>query len=117
MGVLVPDALLYTPGCNLGQKRQSEVGLNPQVHSHLHSAAKEFPGPGVEVGMEGWRGWDRVCVPKRSACPWAVGVSGGLRPALNSVSQDKNQGFQSCRSLEVSNPSNVFQGALGAQAL
>lgn len=76
MGVLVPDALLYTPGGNMGQKRQSEVGLNPQAHSHLHLAIKEIPGPGVEAGMEGLRGRDRVCAPKTSACPWAAGISG-----------------------------------------
>lgn len=45
---------------------------------------------------------------KKSAWLWAVGFSGDMGQALSPVSQDKNQGFQSWRSLTVSHPALIL---------
>lgn len=68
MGVLVPDALLYTPGGNMGQKRQSEVGLNSQAHSHLHPAIKDS-----WAWCRGWHGG--VEGSGQGVCPKEVSLS------------------------------------------
>lgn len=107
MGVLVPAALLYMPVGDLGQKIQPDVDFSPQAHSHLPPAIKVFPGPGVEAAMEGSRGQDGVCTSKRSAWPGLLAA-----PVASSWPRARSQGFQSCRSLEVSHPAPRFTGGL-----
>lgn len=100
--------LLLCSAC-LGPFKPEEAtrgGPQTKAPSCPHPAIKELPG----LGIEGLRGWDRVCTPKRSAWPWAVGASGSLLLALSSAAQPKDQGcLQKSRGLP---PSHPFTGGL-----